>query len=222
MEYTVCRMNGPVDFTCGLENGCWKDLPVINIDQVMEKSTSHRPRTIAKLGYDSENLYLLFEVDDRYVRSIETEYNTNVCLDSCVEFFVQPNGKEYINFETNCSGTMLAFFISDWHRDPVTRAIAKYQAFTEDEFKQIKVYHTLSGVIEGITEPVKWSLGLQIPRSLFAKFFPGIEFKSGNVWRANFYKCGGMKGYDHWITWSPILGELNFHLPEYFSELKFA
>ena len=54
------------------------------------------------------------------------------------------------------------------------------------------------------------------------KYFPGLELKAGNVWRANFYKCGGMKGYDHWLTWSPIVGELNFHLPEFFSELKFV
>jgi hypothetical protein len=31
-----------------------------------------------------------------------------------------------------------------------------------------------------------------------------------------------MKGYDHWLTWSPIVGELNFHLPQFFSDLKFV
>ena len=222
MEYNVCRMNGPVDFSCGLNGGCWKDLPTLEINNALPESSSHRPHTIAKLGYDDNNLYLLYEVDDQYVRSMETEYNTNVCLDSCVEFFVQPCGKEYINFEINCSGAILTYYISDWRRDPIKHGIAKYYAFKEEEFKQLSIYHTLSGQIEGITDPVKWSLGLQIPLTLLQKFYPGLELKAGNTWRANFYKCGGMEGYDHWLTWSPIVGELNFHLPQFFGELKFV
>ena len=117
---------------------------------------------------------------------------------------------------------MLAFFISDWHRDPVTHGIAKYYAFREEDFKQLTVYHTLSGKIEGMTDPVKWSLGLQVPLTLLRKFYPDLELKAGETWRANFYKCGGMEGYDHWLTWSPIVGELNFHLPQFFSDLKFV
>ena len=222
MEYKVCRMTGPVDFSCGLEAGSWKALPLLEVGNVRSESSSHRPHTVAKLGYDDGALYLLYEVDDRYVRSIETQYNTNVCLDSCVEFFVQPRGKEYLNFEVNCSGTILTFFISDWQRDPVTGAIAKYQALKKEDFEQLTIYHTLSGQIEGITDPVKWRLGLRIPLALLQKFFPGLELKAGQVWRANFYKCGGMKGYEHWITWSPIEGKLNFHVPQYFGDLKFV
>ena len=222
MEYNVCRINGPVDFSCGLENGCWKALPQVVIDQALPESTAHRPHTVAKMGYDDNNLYLLYEVDDQYVRSIETEYNTNVCLDSCVEFFVQPRGKEYLNFEINCSGTILTYFIKDWYRDPVKHAIADYEPLKEEDFKQLTVYHTLSGKIEGMTDPVKWSLGLQIPLTLLQKFYPDLKLKAGETWRANFYKCGGMKGYDHWLTWSPITGELNFHLPQFFSDLKFV
>jgi hypothetical protein len=191
------------------------------IDQALPESTAHRPHTVAKMGYDDNNLYLLYEVDDQYVRSIETEYNTNVCLDSCVEFFVQPRGKEYLNFEINCSGAILTYYISDWRRDPIKHGIAKYYAFKEEQFKQLSIYHTLSGQIEGITDPVKWSLGLQIPLTLLQKFYPGLELKAGSTWRAKFDKGGGMEGYDHWLTWSPIVGELNFHLPQFFGELKF-
>ena len=222
MEYNVCRINGPVDFSCGLENGCWKALPQVVIDQALPESTAHRPHTVAKMGYDDNNLYLLYEVDDQYVRSIETEYNTNVCLDSCVEFFVQPRGKEYLNFEINCSGTILTYFIKDWYRDPVKHAIADYEPLKEEDFKQLSIYHTLSGQIEGIMEPVKWSLGLQIPLTLLQKYFPGLELKAGEVWKANFYKCGGIKEYEHWLTWSPIVGELNFHLPQFFGTLRFV
>lgn len=222
MEYKVCRITQPVDFSCGLDNGCWKDLPRIEVAYCMPQSSAHHPATVAKLGYDDSNLYLLFEVDDRYVRCVETEYNSNVCQDSCVEFFVQPRGKEYLNFEVNCSGAILTFFISDWQRDPETGAIAKFQKFTEEDFSKISIYHTLSGRIEGITDPVRWSIGVQIPLELLQKYFPGLELKAGEVWRANFYKCGGMKEHAHWITWNPITGKLNFHQPEFFGDLKFV
>ena len=52
MEYKVCRITQPVDFSCGLDNGCWKDLPRIEVAYCMPQSSAHHPATVAKLGYD--------------------------------------------------------------------------------------------------------------------------------------------------------------------------
>ena len=46
-----------------------------------------RPAVKAKMTYDDENLYVIFRVQDRYVRCITKDFNGPVWEDSCVEFF---------------------------------------------------------------------------------------------------------------------------------------
>jgi hypothetical protein len=220
--YIIRKAVMPADISAPWDSEFWHNAYTLKLQHIFRESSSHRPLTKVKVQYDDNFIYGLFQVEDYFVAARHQVDQEQVCEDSCVEFFVQPAGKEYINFEINCSGTILAYFISDWYRDPVKHSIAKYEAFKEEDFKQLSIYHTLSGQIEGITDPVKWSLGLQIPLTLLQKFYPGLKLEAGAVWRANFYKCGGMAGYDHWLTWSPIVGELNFHLPQFFSDLKFV
>jgi hypothetical protein len=48
-----------------------------------------------------------------------------------------------------------------------------------------------------------------------------FTIEKGNLWRANFYKCGDDTSHPHWAAWSPV-DELNFHLPRCFGRLGFA
>jgi hypothetical protein len=43
---------------------------------------------------------------------------------------------------------------------------------------------------------------------------------SGQVWHANFYKCGDHTSHKHWASWQPVK-ELNFHRPEDFGDIVF-
>src|SRR3954469_1210637 len=96
----------------------WGDADELAIDHFHPRSSDHRPQTTAKLCYTREALHVLFRVRDRYVKSVATQYGDRVCRDSCVEFFVQPkSGLGYFNFETNCGGTMLLWYINDPTRD---------------------------------------------------------------------------------------------------------
>jgi len=48
-----------------------------------------------------------------------------------------------------------------------------------------------------------------------------IRDRSGTVWRANFYRCGG-KTDTQYACWNPIGCEKpDFHRPEFFGDLTF-
>jgi hypothetical protein len=48
-----------------------------------------------------------------------------------------------------------------------------------------------------------------------------LTIENGNLWRANFYKCGHDTSHPHRGAWSPV-DELNYHLPRCFGRLGFA
>ena len=77
------------------------------------RSSPHRPLVPHRLLHDGRSLYVLFHARDRYVRCTHTEYQDMVCKDSCVGFAQPKADRGYFNFEVNCGGTMLIWYIED-------------------------------------------------------------------------------------------------------------
>ena len=118
-RYTIHRASRPPSLAAevGSVPAGWSRAEVGVIENWHEKSSSHRPLTYFRVLYDRHALYVRFDVMDRHVRCIRKKPQSNVCEDSCVEFFVQPApGKAYFNFEISAAGTMLLYFIEDARR----------------------------------------------------------------------------------------------------------
>ena len=130
----------------------WRRVETVEIDQFHPKSSGHRPRARAKMLYDQEGLYLIYRVEDRYVRSIHTRFNEMVALYTCVEFFVKPKDTGgFFNFEFNCGGTLLCFYTYEWREEGGSN---KYHALTDEQCGQVKVYHSMPQVVDPeIDEP---------------------------------------------------------------------
>jgi hypothetical protein len=198
----------------------WQNIPALEVSCYREESSAHRPPTQCKLLYDRDLIYGIFCVNDQHVRCVHTGFQTEVYKDSCVEFFVQPRlAGGYFNFEFNCGGAMLASYVTDPTR--VAGTVKEFIPLTPEDGLQIKRYHNLPRIVEPeITGPIIWYLGFSIPFAVLERY-TGIPAKPyGQVWRANFYKCGNETALPHWGSWSPIC-ELNFHRPADFGELHF-
>ena len=187
------------------------------LGQVRPESSAHRPEVSFRVLHDGANFYVRFDVEDRYVRSVQTAYQSPVCTDSCVEFFVQPKaGKGYFNFEVNAGGTLLLYYVEDPAR--VGKGLAKFTPVPEAWGKQVEIRSSLPSVVEPeIAGPVSWHVAYKVPLALFEAFV-GEVGKGGSVWRANFYKCGDNTSHPHWLAWAPV-PTLNFHLPDCFGAL---
>lgn len=200
---------------------CWSNAETLSINNFRPEGSDHKPITKARIIYNSDGLHIIFRVQDQYVRSMHTELNSSVCKDSCVEFFVMPKpGKGYLNFETNCGGTILAYHIEDCTKTET--GFAKSNPLSEADASLVGIYHSMPTVVNPeITEPTEWINQLFIPFSLLEKYVGELGDIPGQSWRANFYKCGDKTSHPHWASWNQVT-ELNFHMPDCFGEIRFA
>ncbi len=216
--YEVSRLTKPLKIDAKWDKAAWRKIKPIDIKHYMGKVSAFQPRVQAKMMYDDNNVYVIFQVHDRYVRSVVTEYNGAVSTDSCVEFFFSPDTElplNYFNLEINAGGTPLMFYIKETMRN--------MKKLTESELQQIEIAHSLPSVVDPeITEPVTWTIEYRIPLSLLGKYANVSKPAPGVIWKANFYKTGSKTSNPNYLTWSVVEFERpNFHLPQFFGRLKF-
>ena len=220
--YVVERATKKPELAGGWEHPSWAAANVLRVEWFHPKSSDHRPATQAKLLHDGRQLYVMFHVRDRYVRAIRTEYQSMVCRDSCVEFFVQPKGDcGYFNFEVNCGGTVLVYYVEDPAR--VGNGLAKHTVLPREFREAMQVRSSMPAPVEPEIEgPVQWWLAYSIPLRSFEPYVGSLGEASGQRWRGNFYKCGDETSHPHWASWQPLGEELNFHQPRFFAPIVFA
>ena len=221
IHYAVELAETSADLQTDFDGAFWRNAPPLTIAHFHPRSSPHRPLVRAKLLHDGRSLYVLFHARDRYVRCTHTEYQDMVCKDSCVEFFAQPKAdRGYFNFEVNCGGTMLIWYIEDPTR--VEGAMRKFTKVSPEHANMIQIATTLPRRVEPeIAEPVEWRLAMRIPFAMMEQYVGAIGDVRGQIWRGNFYKCGDHTSHPHWASWSPIGEKLDFHQPQFFGELKF-
>jgi len=220
--YRIRRSGRPPAFSGDWSEGVWAAAEALRVDHFHAASSEHRPEVQAKLLYDDACLYVIFRVRDRYVRAVIEEYQGPVCTDSCVEAFLQPGGRGgYFNFELNCCGTLLLYYIEDPRR--TEEGFVRSTSVAPEHAADIRIYHSMPDRVDPeIAEAVQWRVEYGIPFDLFEAYIGNrLDFRKTATWRGNFYKCGDKTSHPHWASWSPIGEELNFHCPQYFGVLEF-
>lgn len=219
---TIPRATDPMELNQDWTDSHWADAPVLEIAHFRPESSDHRPQTQVKLKYDDARIYLFYRVEDQFVKASRTEFQSSVCKDSCVEFFARPRADQgYFNFEVNAIGTLLTSYLEDWTR--TGDSFAKREKLDAETAGKITLSPSLSGPLgREIEEPLTWTLQMAIECSLFEQFLGPLGDLRGQVWAANFYKCGDETSHPHWASWQPVEGKLNFHQPEYFGPIRFG
>ena len=214
----------------------WRSANVISLTNFLSQSKSRHPRVEAKALYQDDGLFIFFRVFDKYVRCVQTQYQAQVCTDSCVEFFVEPRaGRGYFNFEINAGGTLLLYYCggprpAEATGKPGTKpdqsAPTKRPTFNPVPWelgRQVAIYHSLPQVVDPeIEQDTEWRVEYFIPFTIFEHYVGPLGTIPGQVWRANFYKCADQTSHPHWLTWAPMGAQCNFHLPQYFAPIKFS
>ena len=220
--YTVYPAVGTAPLDSPWEGPLWQQAEEARIDQFHPVSSPHRPDARARLLYDAANLYLRFRVEDCHVVAHPRRFQDPVWRDSCVEFFVQPRPSSgYFNFEINCGGALLSYYIEDPTRTP--DGFVKFTALAAEHGERIRITHSLPSIVEPEQAgPVTWHIGCQIPLAVLEAYAGPLGPLAGQAWRGNFYKCADDCSHPHWGSWAPIGEALNFHQPGCFAPLRFA
>lgn len=221
MEYLIRRAISQPSLQGEWDGPVWSHAEVGELTHFLPQSSDHHPRVHFRSLYDDTGIYVIFHVEDRYVRSVVTTFNGPVCRDSCTEFFVQPKEDAgYINFEINCGGTLLAYYIEDSRQ--VVGGFKKMTELTPEDAACVRIFHSMPSIVDPeVTEPTIWINECYIPFTLFERYLGPLGAPAGQRWMANFYKCADSTSHPHWATWAPVTGK-NFHQPRYFAPIVFA
>ena len=228
--YEVVEAMQPVKIDSDWDKKQWEKVKYVTINNYIREEEDRpifRPAVNAKMAYDNDNIYVIFRVEDKYVRCITDRINGPVFRDSAVEFFFSPdveNPLHYFNLEVNCGGTALMQFHSLLNGRRETKRL------TEEDIGQIEIAHSLPKIVDPeITEEVTWTIEYRIPLALLQKYSDVTMPAKGVEWRANFYKIAENNSNPHHITWSKIdsfwavhnYSRPNFHIPEAFGKIVF-
>ena len=190
------------------------ELPVYPIDEANWKAYPYVPEVNFSIAHTDNSLVLRYQVHEKCTMAQVMEDNGAVWTDSCVEFFISFDDTGYYNFEFNCIGSALLAFrkekpLAEHAKEDVLKSVIRYPSLPHMIFKEEKG-----------TEKNNWELLVIIPCSAFFKHhFTSLKHLEA---RANFYKCGDYLSMPHFVSWNPIATpEPNFHVPEFFGEIKF-
>jgi hypothetical protein len=217
-EYLVAKLKKPLKIDANWDKAQWKKIETIKIENYMGTVSAFKPTVEAKMMYDAENVYLIFRVKDKFVKSTTTKINGCVSCDSCVEFFFAPDQEEplkYFNIEINAGGTPLLQY--------ATQPRKKYVNLEPELINQIEIAHSLPAVIDPeISDPVTWTIEYKLPLSVLRKYSKVTNPAPGVIWKANFYKTGSRTSNPNYITWNFVDNpKPDFHLPQFFGVIKF-
>lgn len=170
----------------------------------------YAPETTVRVAHTAEYLFLLYNVRGLQLRALAVKDHQNVWEDFCVEFFCRvPGSAYYMNFESNCIGTMT-----------VSRRISKKEdVHKQQPEKMAQIYRWTTYERRRMEEQdgeFEWQVLMAIPLSLI--FRRALSFPE--TLEANFYKCADKTRYPHFVSWSPItLPTPNFHCPQFFGRI---
>jgi hypothetical protein len=174
---------------------------------------NYKPAVSFAIAYGKDCILLKYYVREKGIRAVYSRSNEPVYKDSCVEFFMAlENENSYYNFEFNCIGNcLLAYGDNRENR----------QFLSESDIKKIKHEAIIKTDNGALANEIRWELTLMIPFTVFS--FHTITSLQNKDCKANFYKCGDELPQPHFLAWNDIKSEQpDFHLPEYFGELKFV
>ena len=182
------------------------------IKTVNWKTFPYLPEVSFSMGYDETHLFLKFYVKEEHIRALETQPNGHVWEDSCCEFFCAFDNIGYYNLETNCIGTQLLGFGPDKE---------SRRRYPSEIIHSIEKSSTLGrDTIEPQSGDFEYRLTIIIPAGVYREH-PGLKFRKGLTFKANFYKCGDKTPKPHFVSWNPIeIEHPNFHRPDFFGEIK--
>ena len=217
--YKVKKLTQPIQIDANWDKPQWRRVKALEIKNNYRGDIfAFKPSVKAKIMYNKENLFVIFQVRDQYVRCITNKINGPVWEDSCVEFFFSPDTNfplRYFNLEVNCGGTPLFYYHIIPRKERVT--------IDTEDIKRIEIAHSLPEIIDPeITEPVTWTIEYRIPFDMLKKYSDITMPAKGVTWKVNFYKIAVITSNPHHMTWSVVEDNENgFHAPAYFGNMVF-
>lgn len=215
-EYRAGRAIEPITIDGQLNEPAWFAAPSVGEFHFTWYQAGEQERTVAKLLWDDNNLYLAHICQDKHLAARHTERDGKIPEDDCFEIMVAPDParpKFYFNLEWNVIGGLVDNHRPEgaegarvaWNSEGVAIA-GRYVGTPNDDSDQDRY----------------WLVEVAIPLTNFAEAIDRARPVAGDVWHINLNRHGGDTNRQY-SQWSP--GDTPapaFHTPHRFGRLIFS
>jgi len=209
----VHRASGKIIIDGNLDEPDWQNAQEVGkFLTYPTRNLEKKELTHAKMLWDDENLYIAFKSYGDNIIATRTERNSDVYRDDCVEAFLSPfpaTPEKYLNIEINA----IATYLCGMH-------LFEKGSFWQPSGLQIGRSH--EGTINDDSDKDKWwIIEIAIPFKMFNVLGYQGAPKSGDVWRFNLYRLGGIIQPERRNLFY-VPKPLGNHSPEYYGKLIFS
>jgi hypothetical protein len=213
-QYQVKRAAGRISVDGKLDEKSWQAAPAIELIFPWKAQTGAHQKTIAKLLWDDEFLYVSYECQDTDIIALRMERDDPTYLDDAVEIFINPKPSQatvYFGLEMNARGVLYDYLMSD----------ARY-AFKRFNLQGVLLATYLRGTLNARgDEDQGWNLEVAIPWRNFEELAPRPA--AGTVWTAALNRWDGTNPDRVLSMWTdPQVPQASPHVPTRFGQLVFV
>ena len=190
-----------VPYKLGIDDDKWDLVPAAELNEGWWDQFPKSYNATARLAHCDEGLILRMDAEEWPIKIKTMKVNSEVCLDSCMEFFFIPNTEDenYINIEATAGAVPLCYIGKEREGRKSIKPIEEGL-----EFKSLIEFGR------------GWRLYVFIPYSFIRSRYSSVSTEM----RANFYKCGDETEIEHYNTWNKVeTPEPDYHRPEFFGKV---
>ncbi len=214
----VPKLQGPVKVDGDLSEPAWAKAAVLSPFLQNDGSGAEREKTVVRIWYDDNALYLGWTCTDSDIQATFTARDSKFWEEEVVEFFVTSKTLErYFELQWNpLGGVFDAIIDNKLDQQGVSTNFTGDWNFTAKGMKSaVKVKGTVGSSND---KDEFWQVEVVLPFADLGEAAP----KPTAVWRANFYRFNREKGRPpELLSWSPTHYP-SFHQPARFGYLEFG
>lgn len=211
--YDVKRATGRIAVDGKLDDKAWESAGTIELMFPWDQQTGAKQKTIARLLWDDERLYIAYDCEDQDITAQLTERDDPTYRDDAVEIFINPQPDQtdiYIGLEMNAIAVLYDYL----------RASPRF-LFKRFQLQGVQLATDIRGTLNARGDKDQgWTLEVSIPWRNFEEF--GKPPVDGSVWAANINRWDGVEPNRRMSNWSdPKQPRPNPHVPSRFGRLRF-
>ena len=213
-RYEVRRASGRIVVDGKLDEKSWAAAPPIELIFPWDFQTGAKQKTIARLLWDDDYLYVGYECEDTDIVAQRTERDDPTYLDDAVEIFINPRPSQtgvYFGLEMNARAVLYDYLMVD----------ARY-AFKRFNLQGVQLASSIRGTLNVRGDRDQgWSLEVAIPWVNFEEL--SKRPAPGDIWTAALNRWDGVEPDRRLSMWSdPLQPRANPHVPARFGQLVFV
>ena len=213
--YQVHRAGSAPRIDGHLDDAAWQAAKPVTFVFPWADQTGKKQKTVARLTWDDENLYVAYACDDGDVTAMYTQHDDPTYKDDAVEIFIAPPGVKnlYLGLEMNARAVLYDYLYAF-----PQRLLKKY------DLPGVRLAASIKGTLNKTGDQDQgWSLEVAIPWRAFADLIDNPVPKVGDHWIADMNRWDGTRPDRRLSQWSDSgLVRADPHYPDRFGQLLFV